>query len=69
MLLKNFTAEMLADSEVKRSGFVDTRPLRNIYLTCSGLGNFNAMSVSGERKIIKQIPVAVPYGEVISDRS
>ena len=64
-LLKNFTAETFADTEVYRSGFVDMYPLRNIYLTCSGLGNFNTMSVSGERNIIKKIPVTAPYGEVI----
>ena len=64
-LLKNFIPETFAGSEVYRSGFVDMYPLRNIYLTCSGLGNFNTMSVSGDRNIIKKIPVTVPYGEVI----
>ncbi len=48
-----------------RFGFVDTYPLRNIYLTCSGFGNFNAMGVSGDGDIIKQIPVNAGFGVVI----
>ena len=64
-LLKNFTADTFEGSEVFRSGFVDMYPLRNIYLTCSGLGNFNTMSVSGDRNIIKKIPVTAGFGDVI----
>ena len=56
-LLKNFTADSFEGTEAFRSGFVDVYPLRNIYLTCSGLGNFNTVSLSGDRNIIKQIPV------------
>jgi hypothetical protein len=33
------------------SGFIDLFPIRNLYLTCSGLGNFNTMSISGDRSI------------------
>ena len=64
-MLKNFTADSFEGSEVFRSGFVDMYPLRNIYLSCSGLGNFNTMSVSGDRNIIKKIPVNADYGNVI----
>jgi len=64
-LLKNFTADSFEGSEVFRSGFVDMHPLRNVYLSCSGLGNFNTMSVSGDRNIIKKIPVTAGFGEVI----
>ena len=64
-MLKNFTADSFDGSEVFRSGFVDMYPLRNIYLSCSGLGNFNTMSVSGDRNIIKKIPVNAGYGDVI----
>jgi hypothetical protein len=44
-------------------------PLRNIYMTCSGLGNFNTMSVSGDRNIIKKVPVNAGHGEVIFDQT
>ena len=64
-LLKNFTADSFEGTEVFRSGFVDACPLRNIYLTCSGVGNFNTMSVSGDRNIVKQFPVNVGFGDVI----
>ena len=47
------------------SGFVDTHPIRSIYFTCSGLGNFNTMSVSGDRNIIKKTPVSAGFGDVI----
>ena len=64
-MLKNFTEDSFEGTEVFRSGFVDMYPLRNIYLSCSGLGNFNTMSVSGDRNIIKKIPVNAGYGDVI----
>jgi len=64
-LLKNFTSDSFEGTEVFRSGFVDMYPLRNVYLTCSGLGNFNTMSVSGDRNIIKKIPVNAGFGDVI----
>ena len=51
------------------SGYIDLYPIRNLYLSCSGLGNFNTMSVSGERSIIKKIPVNAGYGEMIFDQS
>ena len=64
-LLKNFTADSFEGTEVFRSRFVDMYPLRNIYLTCSDPGNFNTMSVSGDRNIIKQILVNAGFGDVI----
>ena len=64
-MLKNFTEDSFEGTEVFRSGFVDMYPLRNIYLSCSGLGNFNTMSVSGDRNIINNIPVNAGYGDVI----
>ena len=64
-LLKTFTTDSFEGTEAFRSGFVDMCPLRNVYLTCSGLGNFNAMSVSGDRNIIKKIPVSAGFGDAI----
>ena len=51
------------------SGYIDIYPLRNIYMTASGLGNFNTMSVAGDRNIVKKIPVTASHGEVIFDQT
>ena len=44
-------------------------PYRNVYMTSSGIGNFNTMSVAGDRNIIKKIPVNAGHGEVIFDQT
>ena len=49
------------------SGYVDMYPLRNIYMTSSGLGNFNTMSVFGERNIVRENNVNAGRGDVIFD--
>ncbi len=49
------------------TGYIDIYPLRNIYMTDSGLGNFNTMRVAGDRNIVKNIPVTAPHGDVIFD--
>jgi hypothetical protein len=67
-LLKNFTSQGNSNSDFV-SGYIDMYPLRNIYMTCSGLGNFNTMSVSGDRNIIKKVPVNAGHGEVIFDQT
>ena len=53
---KNYVLKPL-DNTVRVSGYIDIYPLRNIYMTASGLGNFNTMSVAGDRNIVKKIPV------------
>ena len=68
-VLRNFTPEIHNHTNPYVSGFVDLFPIRNLYLTCSGLGNFNTMSVSGDRSIVKKIPVNAGYGEMIFDQS
>jgi len=67
-LLKNFTSKGY-NTNAFVSGYIDMYPLRNIYMTCSGLGNFNTMSISGDRNIIKKIPVNAGHGEVIFDQT
>ena len=67
-LLKNFTSKGYNGSSFV-SGYIDMYPLRNIYMSCSGLGNFNTMSISGDRNIIKKIPVTAGHGEVIFDQT
>jgi hypothetical protein len=68
-VLRNFTPSVHDSSNPYVSGFVDLFPIRNLYLTCSGLGNFNTMSVSGDRSIVKKIPVNAGYNEMIFDQS
>ena len=68
-VLRNFTPEIHNHANPYVSGFVDLFPIRNLYLTCSGLGNFNTMSVSGDRSIVKKIPVNAGYNEMIFDQS
>jgi len=50
------------------SGYVDMYPLRNIYMTSSGLGNFNTMTITGNRNVIKKIPVSAGHGDIIFDQ-
>ena len=38
-------------------------------MTASGLGNFNTISVAGDRNIVKKIPVNAGHGEVIFDQT
>jgi len=47
------------------SGYINVFPIRNIYIVASGIGNFNTMSLSGERAIVKKVPVTAGYGEMI----
>ena len=51
------------------TGYIDIFPIRNIYMTASGLGNFNTMSVAGDRNIVKKIPVNAEHGQVIFDQT
>lgn len=49
------------------SGYVNLNPVRNIYITSPNLGGFNTLCVSGERGIIKKVPVRANYNEMIYD--
>jgi hypothetical protein len=66
--LKNFTSKGYNTSPFV-SGYIDLYPLRNIYMTSSGLGNFNTMTITGERNVVKKIPVNAGHGEVIFDQT
>ena len=67
-ITKNVIQKPLDNSD-DVTGYIDMYPLRNIYMTASGLGNFNTMSVAGDRNIVKKIPVNAPHGEVIFDQT
>ena len=49
------------------TNFVDLTPVKNVYLLCNGISNFNQLTVAGISSIIKKIPVDVPYLGVIND--
>ena len=52
-----------------RSGYLNLYHVRNVYILCNGLGNFNTMSLSGERAVVKKVPVTAGYGEMIFNES
>ena len=67
-LLNKFTNNKIyVKSQPFVSGYVDVNPVRNAYLTRTGLGNFNTMSLTGDRNIIKKIPINGKPGDVIYD--
>jgi len=69
-ILKNFTSgKTYNSSNPFKSGQVDLNPLRNIYMSASGLGNFNTITVSGNRNVVKKIPVNAPHGSIIFDQT
>ncbi len=69
-LLKNYIDNMVwTKGQPFVSGFVDMSPVRIAYLTCSGLGNFNTLSLFGDRSIIKKIFMNGNPGDVIYDQS
>jgi len=51
-----------------KSGYLGLHPVRNIYMVSSNLGNYNTMGSSGERNILKKIPVIANPGELIFDK-
>jgi len=50
------------------SGYLSLHPVRNIYMVSSNIGNYNTMGSSGERNILKKIPVIANPGELIFDK-
>lgn len=49
------------------SGYVNLNPVRNIYITSGNLGSYDTLSVSGDRGVIKKVPVRANYNEMIYD--
>ena len=67
-LIKNYTSKGLNNSPFV-SGYVDCVPTRNVYLCCSGLGNFNTVTLNGNRNVVKKIPVTANPGDMIFDQT
>jgi hypothetical protein len=66
-VLGNYTPKL--NTTDWKTGYVNLFPLRNIYITSYGLGNFNTMTISGERAVVKKVPVTANYGEFIFDQN
>ena len=49
------------------TGFIDLTPIKNIYLHCNEISNFNQLTVAGNSSIVKKVPVNVPYLGIIND--
>jgi len=65
--LNNEVAKVNTKASPYVSEYVNLNPVRNIYITSGNLGSYNTMSVSGERGIIKKVPVRANYNEMIYD--
>ena len=66
--IKNFTSKGYNNTD-HVTGYIDMFPVRNIYMTSTGIGNFNTISVAGDRNRIKTIPVNAPHNEMIFDQT
>ena len=49
------------------TNFIDLTPVKNVYLHCNEISNFNQLTVAGNSSIIKKVPVNVPYLGVVND--
>ena len=52
---------------VFETGFVNLRPVHNIYVTSPNLGSFDTLGPRGEQNIIKKVPVSSDWGYVVFD--
>ncbi len=68
-MAQNTTPKVNTKTSSVISGIIDMFPLRNIYMTSSGIGDFTTISMAGYRKFIKKIPVTAGHGEVIFDQT
>ena len=49
------------------TGFIDLTPVKNLYLHCNEISNYNQLTVAGNSSIVKKINVTVPYLGIIND--
>ena len=49
------------------TNFVDLTPVKNIYIHCNEISNYNQLAVAGNSSIVKKVPVNVPYLGIIND--
>ena len=49
------------------SGFVDLQPIKNLYLVCNDLCNYNQLTLDGYSGIVKKLPVVASFTGIIFD--
>ena len=49
------------------TGFIDLTPVKNLYLHCNEISDYNQLTVAGNSSIVKKINVTVPYLGIIND--
>ena len=49
------------------TNFIDLTPVKNIYIHCNEISNYNQLTVAGNSSIVKKVPVNVPYLGIIND--
>ena len=49
------------------TNFLDLTPVKNIYIHCNEISNYNQLTVAGNSSIVKKVPVNVPYLGIIND--
>ena len=48
-------------------GFLDLIPVKNLYLHCNELCNYNQLTAAGSSSVVKKVNVTVPYLGIIQD--
>ena len=66
-VLGNYTLTTHDFNNSYYSGFIDLQRVRNLYLHCNEISNFNQLTVAGNSSIVKKVPVNVPYLGIIND--
>ena len=49
------------------TNFIDLTPVKNIYIHCNEISNYNQLTVAGNSSIVKKVPVNVPYLGITND--
>ena len=65
--LNNNVAKVNTYASEYVSPYVNLNPIRNLYITSGNFGGYNTMSISGERGIVKKVPVRANFNEMIYD--
>ena len=66
-VLGNYTLTTRDFNNSYYSGFVDLQRVKNLYLHCNEISNFNQLTVAGNSSIVKKIAFNIPYLGIIND--
>ena len=61
--INNNISKINSSSSPYVSEYVNLNPIRNIYITSGNLRSYSTMSVSGERGIVKKVPVRANFND------